>query len=69
MAGLCHLKQWIRLAANRTLGAYETYVATGDLPEPEWPEKSFQDLLRVAFRDRYVDTLDHPVVKRLRGAT
>lgn len=61
-------KQWIRIVANRALGAYETYVATGDLPEPEWPEKSFQELIRIAFRDRYIDALDHPVVKRLRGA-
>lgn len=61
--------QWIRLAANRTLGAYETFVATGDLPEPEWPDKPFQELVRIAFRDRYIDSLDHPVVKRLRGAS
>jgi len=61
-------KQWIRIAASRALGAYETYVATGDLPEPEWPEKSFQELLRIAFRDKFIDSLDHPVVKRLRGA-
>jgi hypothetical protein len=61
-------KQWIRLVANRSLGAYETYVATGDLPDPEWPEKSFQELVRIAFRDRFIDALEHPVVQRLRGA-
>ena len=26
-----------------------------------------QELLRIAFKDRLVDRLDHPVVKRLRG--
>jgi len=61
-------KQWIRLAANRSLGAYETFIATGDLPAPEWPDKTFRELLRIAFRDKYIDTLDHPVVKRLRGS-
>jgi len=61
-------KQWIRLAANRTLGAYEPFVATGDLPEPEWPDKPLQELVRIAFRDRLIDTLDHPVVQRLRGS-
>ena len=60
-------RQWIRIAANRTLGAYETYVATGDLPEPEWPDKSLQELVRIAFRDKFIDSLDHPVVQRLRG--
>jgi hypothetical protein len=61
--------QWIRLAANRSLGAYETYVATGDLPEPEWPEKPLQELVRLAFRDKFVDSPDHPIVARLRGAS
>jgi hypothetical protein len=28
---------------------------------------SFQELLRIAFRDRLIDRLDHPVIKRLRG--
>jgi hypothetical protein len=60
--------KWIRIAANRSLGAYETYVATGDLPAPEWPDKSFQELVRIAFRDKFIDTLDHPVVQRLRGS-
>ena len=61
-------RSWIRLAANRALGAYETFVSTGDLPDPEWPDKTFQELLRIAFRDRYIDSLEHPVVLRLRGA-
>ncbi len=60
-------KQWIRLASNRTLGAYETFIATGDLPEPEWPDKTLQELVRIAFRDKFIDSLDHPVVQRLRG--
>jgi len=61
-------RQWLRLASNRSLGAYESYIATGDLPDPQWPEgKSFQDLLKIAFRDRIIDSPDHLVVRRLRG--
>ena len=59
--------QWVRVAANMHLGAYEVYTASADLPAPEWPGMPFAELLRVAFRDRYLDTLDHPVLKRLRG--
>ena len=59
---------WLRLAANMSLGAYETYVATGDLPDPEWPDKSLSDILKIAFRDRYVDSPEHAVIQRLRGA-
>jgi hypothetical protein len=58
---------WIRLQANMSLGAYEVFEATGDLPEPEWPAVSFGDILRIAFRDKRIDTLDHPVLRQLRG--
>jgi hypothetical protein len=58
---------WIRIVPNLNLGAYEPYEATGKIPEPEWSEHTFQDLLRIAFRERIIDSVDHPVLKRLRG--
>jgi hypothetical protein len=58
---------WIRIKANMALGAYEAFEAVAAVPEPVWPEITFQELLRVAFRDRVVDRLDHPLIKRLRG--
>ena len=60
-------KGWVRIAANMSLGAYEVFQATAELPEPEWPDKDFQSLLEIAFKDHYVRALDHPVVQRLRG--
>jgi hypothetical protein len=62
------MKRWVRLTANLSLGAYEMFEATGDLAEPEWPDLPFVDILKIAFRDRIVDTADHPLVQRLRGA-
>ena len=62
------MKGWVRIAANMSLGAYEVFEATGELPEPEWPEKDFQSLLEIAFKDHFVRSLDHPVIRRLRGA-
>jgi hypothetical protein len=61
------MKQWVRLTANLSLGAYELFEATGDLPQPEWPGLPFTEILKIAFRDRMVDTADHPLVQRLRG--
>ena len=61
------MNRWIRVAANMSLGAYEAFVATGDLPEPDWPEVGFKKLLEVAFRDRFITTLDHAVIRKLRG--
>lgn len=58
---------WVRVAANMALGAYDVFQATGDLPEPEWPDLPFRELLRVAFRDRFIQSEDHPVLRRLRG--
>jgi hypothetical protein len=60
-------KQWIRVAANMSLGAYEVYQASAEIPEPEWPDTTFQEILRVAFKDRFIDSASHPVVRRLRG--
>jgi hypothetical protein len=59
--------QWMRVSANMSLGAYDTFIATGDLPEPEWPDMDLQQILKLAFRDRYIDSPEHPVVERLRG--
>lgn len=59
--------QWVKVAANMALGAYELFQAVADIPEPEWPETTFQEILRVAFKDRFIRSLDHPVVRRLRG--
>ena len=62
------MHRWVRVTANMSLGAYEMFEATGDLPEPAWPELPFPEILKIAFRDRIVDGADHPVVQRLRGA-
>jgi hypothetical protein len=61
------MKRWLRVTANMSLGASEIFEASGDLPEPVWPEFSFQEMLRIAFRDRVIDRVDHPLVQRLQG--
>lgn len=60
-------EHWVRVQSNMNLGAYNVYAASGNLPDPVWPETPLADLLRVAFGGRYIDTLDHPVLRRLRG--
>ena len=58
---------WVRVTANMSLGSYEIREATGELPDPDWPAYPFEEILRVAFRDRIVDRADHPLLQRLRG--
>ncbi len=62
------MKDWVRVTANRSLGAYEIFKAPAKFPDPVWPEEiSFDQILKVAFRERIVDRPDHPLVQRLRG--
>src|SRR5262245_12397508 len=60
--------RWVRMKANMSLGAYEIFVSRAtELGEPCWPDLSFAEILRIAFGDFRIDSLDHPIVKRLRG--
>jgi hypothetical protein len=61
------MTRWVRMKSNLALGAYETFEAAGVIPEPEWPDVTLAALLKIAFTDRLVDSLDHPVIRRLRG--
>ena len=61
------MKKWVRVTASMSLGAYEIFEASGDLPDPVWPDFSFQEILKIAFRDRIVDRDDHALVQRLQG--
>jgi hypothetical protein len=61
-------RQWVRVKANQGNGAYDIFVAEAIIAEPAWPDVSFQELLRIGFRDRLVDDIDHAVLKRPRGA-
>lgn len=58
---------WVRMAANMSLGAYEIFVAESDLGSPDWPEKSFAEILDIAFKDHFIRDLEHPAIQRLRG--
>lgn len=61
-------RDWVRMQADMAAGGYLMQVALGPLPEPEWPpDQSFKDLLQIAFRSYYIDSMDHVVLQRLRG--
>jgi len=58
---------WVRVKSNMSLGAYEPFLACGELSEPEWPDTDLGGLLKVAFRDKLINSADHPVLRKLRG--
>jgi hypothetical protein len=60
--------KWVRMSANMSSGCYDVFAANSQLTEPEWPaDKTFEDILRIAFKDRYIASLDHPKLRELRG--
>lgn len=72
--------KWVRAVTNSDLGAYETVSALEDLGEAAWPltvvnrnketvEFTMEFLLHTAFFGRYIDSVDHPIIKKLLGQT
>jgi hypothetical protein len=61
------MKSWVSVRANMALGAYEVFEATGNFGEPNWPDLTFEKIVEVAFKDRFIRTTDHPVLRKLRG--
>ena len=60
--------KWVRIASNMTAKCYDVFEATGINVEPQWADDlEFKDILRLCFKDRFIDSLDHPFLQRLRG--
>jgi hypothetical protein len=59
--------RWVRVEANMSLGAYDITVAAKQFAEPVWPDLTFQQIIKVAGRDKMIDTWDHPVRRKLWG--
>jgi hypothetical protein len=58
---------WIRVQSDMGVGAYVYSTPVATLPPPDWPTIALPEILRLAFKHNYIDTLDHPVLRRLRG--
>ena len=58
---------WVRIAANMTAGVYDLFVASADLPPPEWPDMEMGAIVQIAFGGKVIDTIQHPVIQALQG--
>ncbi len=59
---------WVRMSSNSPRGEYDVVRAQGRLPDPEWPPNiTLQDLLNLAFKDRFIRDLNHPEIQKLEG--
>ena len=55
------------IAANMPGGRYDVFEAEGGFSEPVWPELAFTDILKLCFKDRFIQKADHPAIRALRG--
>jgi hypothetical protein len=58
---------WVRVTANQDLQGYNIDHASRQSIEPKWPDLTFPELFRIAFKDALISTWDHPVLRRLNG--
>jgi hypothetical protein len=56
---------WARVESGSS--RYEMLVAEGDLGEPIWPEIDDETLLEKSFGKRFITSMDHPILRKLRG--
>lgn len=61
--------QWVRITSNREMAGYEIKTRPSDGVEPQWPDLSVLELLRIAFKGRLVTGMDHPIIRDLQGET
>jgi len=61
--------EWIRVQMNESNRCYEILrmAATVEMPAPQWPEGGFPYLFDTAFKANIIASLEHPLLKTLRG--
>jgi len=58
---------WCRMVADMANGIYSHWESDRSFPDPKWPALSLAEIIKLAFRGRMIDSLDHPVLRELRG--
>jgi hypothetical protein len=60
--------EWIRMQTDNKEKIYRYYRPTKPLPDRQWPELTFGEILKRAFGSRVVIDEDHELIRRLRNA-
>jgi hypothetical protein len=67
-ATACAMKAWVRVIPRRELEQYVVLTSqSGNYPDPQWPSSTLHDLILRAFNGRIIDSVDHPIVRMLKG--
>jgi hypothetical protein len=57
--------RWVRVVIDKALGDYRVDPQAGEFRKLSWPKLEHDDVIDIVFGDREIDSLDHPVHKRL----
>jgi len=61
-------ESWVRAIPDKTIGGYQLMAAGSNFDCPPLPaEMRLADYVRIGFKDRIIDSPEHPVVKALLG--
>jgi hypothetical protein len=58
---------WIRVSSNQSLGSYEQSIAETNYGDPQWPVQPINQILKVAFGDKAINSPDHKLILHFRG--
>jgi hypothetical protein len=58
-------REWVRMRPGESTYIKTTCPLATDMPEPDWPDMSFDDVMRLALRERVLTSIDHPVLQKL----
>jgi hypothetical protein len=60
-------KRWMRVIPDKSSNGYLLETPMVSPAPPVWPPMTFNEILETAFGSRFIDTLAHPLVRKLRG--
>ncbi len=58
---------WVRRYWVPEIKSHRVLAAKNLSDNPVWPEVGFEEVLKIAFRDRFIQDISDPVIKKLRG--
>jgi hypothetical protein len=61
-------RSWLRIQADSKEKYYRHFLPQNPIPDRPWPEMTFSEILRKAFKGRVVTSEDHELIRRLRNA-
>jgi hypothetical protein len=65
-AEMC-MTRWYQIKGNTEISGFELTPGSELLPEPVWPTRTFNELMKIAFRELMIRDENHPIYRELNG--